>query len=183
MGSATPSFFRRALIAFTSFKRILKDPGFARAVGLLAKGEGEHALARPAAPAAVPLASAAPDSALLLLGLLQKEGRLVDFLQEDLKGASDQEIGAAARIVHQGCRSVLNAHLKIAPVREEPEGSRVTLAPGFDASANRPTGNVVGDPPFQGTLVHRGWRVTGMDLPKTTGGHDLRILAAAEVEL
>ena len=81
MGSATPSFFRRALIAFTSFKRILKDPGFARAVGLLAKGEGEHALARPAAPAAVPLASAAPDSALLLLGLLQKEGRLVDFLQ------------------------------------------------------------------------------------------------------
>ena len=68
-------------------------------------------------------------------------------------------------------------------MREEPEGSRVTLAPGFDASANRPTGNVVGDPPFQGTLVHRGWRVTGMDLPKTTGGHDLRILAAAEVEL
>ncbi|RKT44748.1 DUF2760 domain-containing protein [Thiocapsa rosea] len=180
MGSATPSFFRRALIAFTSFKRILKDPGFARAVGALAKGDAGHALAR---PAAVPLASAAPDSALLLLGLLQREGRLVDFLQEDLKGASDQEIGAAARIVHQGCRGVLSAHLKIAPVREEPEGSRVVLAPGFDASANRPTGNVVGDPPFQGTLVHRGWRVTQMDLPKTTGGHDLRILAAAEVEL
>jgi hypothetical protein len=183
MGSAAPSFFRRAFIAFNSFRRALKDPGFAHAVSALNKGQQEHALARPAPAAAVPLATAAPDSALLLLGLFQKEGRLVDFLKEDIQSYSDQEIGAAARVVHQGCRQVLNAHLKIAPVREEPEGSRVTLAPGFNASAIRPTGNVVGDPPFHGALVHRGWRVTEMDLPRVTGGHDLHIIAAAEVEL
>ncbi|MCG6896075.1 MAG: DUF2760 domain-containing protein [Thiocapsa sp.] len=183
MGSAAPSFFRRAFIAFTSFRRALKDPGFAQAVSALAKAEAGRPQARPAGPATVPLAAAQPDSALLLLGLLQKEGRLLDFLKEDIKTYSDQEVGAAARIVHQGCQQVLNAHLKIAPVRDEPEGSRVTLEPGFDASAMRPTGNVVGDPPFVGALVHRGWRVVEMDLPRVTGGHDLRILAAAEVEL
>jgi hypothetical protein len=183
MASAAPSFVRRAYIAFTSFRRVLKDPGFARAVSALAKGETEHPLAKPAPPASVPLATAAPDSALLLLGMLQKDGRFVDFLKEDIKSCTDQEIGAAARIVHQGCRQVLDAHLEIAPVRDEPEGSRITLAPGFDPSATRPTGNVVGDPPFHGVLVHRGWRVVQMDLPRITGGHDLHILAAAEIEL
>lgn len=183
MASAKPSFFRRASIAFTSFRRVLKDPGFARDVSALAKGEARHPARKPAPPASVPLATAPPDSALLLLGLLQKEGRFVDFLKEDIKGYTDQEVGAAARVVHQGCRQVLNTHLKIAPVREEPEGSRVTLQPGFDPSATRPTGNVVGDPPFHGALVHRGWRVVDMDLPQVSGGHDLRILAAAEVEL
>jgi hypothetical protein len=183
MASAAPSFVRRAFIAFTSFRRVLKDPAFARAVSALAKGETEHPMAKPAPPASVPLATAAPDSALLLLGMLQKEGRLVDFLKENIQTYSDQEVGAAARVVHQGCSKILNTHLKIAPVREEAEGSRVTLEPGFDPSATRPTGNVVGDPPFHGALVHRGWRVVEMDLPRTTGGHDLRILAAAEVEL
>ena len=165
MASPAPSFFRRAFIAFSSFRRALKDPGFAHAVATLAAGESGHPAARPAPPAAVPLAKTAPDSALLLLGLLQKEGRLVDFLHEDIKSYSDQEVGAAARIVHQGCQRVLQEHLKIAPVRDEPEGSRITLERGFDASAIRPTGNVVGDPPFTGALVHRGWRVVETRLP------------------
>ncbi len=183
MSSPAPSLFRRALIAFGSFRRALKDPAFAHAVASLAKTGAMHPAARPAAPAAVPLAQAAPDAALLLLGLFQKEGRFVDFLQEDIKGYSDQEVGAAARVVHQGCQKVMQDYLSIAPVRDEPEGSRVTLAPGFDAAAMRPTGNVVGDPPFTGALVHRGWRVVESRLPRITSGHDLRILAAAEVEL
>ena len=183
MAPASPSFFRRALIAFSSFRRILKDPVFAQAVARLTMDGATHPLAKPAAPAAVPLASAAPDSALLLLGLLQREGRLIDFLREDIQSYRDQEIGAAARVVHRGCREVIDTHLKIAPIREEPEGARVTLAPGFDSAANRPTGNVVGDPPFHGTLVHRGWRVEEMTLPRTSSGHDSRIIAAAEVEL
>ncbi len=139
------------------------------------------------APAREPLPDALekapPDSALLLLGLLQKEGRLLDFLQEDIKSYSDQEVGAAARVLHQGCQRVLREHLKIAPVRDEPEGSRITLEQGFDAASIRPTGNLVGDPPFTGSLVHRGWRVVETRLPQVASGHDLRILAAAEVEL
>lgn len=183
MSSSAPSFFRRASIAFKSFKRIFKDPQLASSVDSLLKAGAAPAAARPAAPAAAPLATAAPDAALLLLGLFQKEGRFVDFLQEDIKSYSDQEVGAAARVVHQGCKQVIEDYLEIAPVRDEPEGSRVTLQPGFDAASVRPTGNVVGDPPFTGALVHRGWRVVATRLPKVTSGHDLNVLAAAEVEL
>lgn len=179
MSSSTPSFIRRVSIAFGSLRRALKDPEFARSVAALAGATPVH----PAAPANVPLGEAAPDSALLLLGLLQKEGRLIDFLQEEIQGYSDEEIGRGARVVHQGCRKVLRDYLSLAPVRDEPEGSRVTLEPGFDAAAIRPTGNLVGEPPFSGTLAHRGWRVTETRLPKLTGGHDPRIIAAAEVEL
>ena len=181
MPAQRPSWFRRAFIAFSSVRRILKDPGFAGAVATLATGASAPAAAP--RPAPVPLEKAPPDSALLLLGLLQKEGRLVDFLQEDIRGASDAEVGAAARIVHQGCRRVLEQHLQISPVCEAAEGSRLTLERGFDAAAFRPTGNVVGDPPFTGTLVHRGWRVVQMRLPEVASTHDLDVLAAAEVEL
>ncbi len=138
--------------------------------------------AQTVAPTAT-LDKAPPDSALLLLGLFQKEGRLVDFLQEDVSQYADEDVGAAARVVHTGCRTVLTEFLTIVPVRDEAEGSYVTLEPGFDAAAIRPTGNVVGEPPFTGNLVHRGWRATQVRLPQVASGRDLRILAAAEVEL
>jgi len=96
---------------------------------------------------------------------------------------TDAEVGAAARVVHEGCRKVLGAHFSIAPVRSEPEGSRVTLAAGFDATAVRLTGNVVGQAPFTGTLGHRGWRVTEARLPQLTDDKAAAILAQAEVEL
>jgi hypothetical protein len=137
---------------------------------------------RPAEPQAV-LQEAGPDSALVLLSLLQKEGRFLDFLQEEVSSYSDHEVGAAARVVHDGCRRVLNDHLSIAPVRNEAEGSRVTLAKGFDPSAERPTGQVVGEPPFTGSLVHRGWRAVEVRLPQVASSRDVRILAPAEVEL
>jgi hypothetical protein len=121
--------------------------------------------------------------ALQLLGLLQREARFVDFVQEDVGAYTDAEVGAAARVVHEGCRKVLGAHFSIAPVRSEPEGSRVTLAAGFDASAVRLTGNVVGQAPFTGTLGHRGWRVTEVRLPQLTDEKAATILAQAEVEL
>ncbi len=132
---------------------------------------------------AAKLQEAPPDSALVLLGLLQKEGRFVDFLQEPITSYADQEIGAAARVVHEGCQRVLKDYLSIAPVRSETEGSRVTLERGFDAAAVRPIGNVVGEPPFTGALVHRGWRAAEVRLPKVAGSRDVSILAPAEVEL
>lgn len=122
-------------------------------------------------------------AALQLLGLLQREARLVDFLQEDVAPYSDAEIGAAARVVHEGCRKVLREHFSIAPVRTEAEGSRVTLAAGFDAAAMRLTGNVVGQAPFTGTLGHRGWRVDDVRLPQLTDHKAAAIVAQAEVEL
>ena len=122
-------------------------------------------------------------AALQLLGLLQREARFVDFVQEDTTSYSDADIGAAARVVHEGCRKVLGAHFTIAPVRSEAEGSRVTLAAGFDATEVRLTGNVVGQAPFTGTLGHRGWHVTDTRLPQLTDDKAAAVLAQAEVEL
>lgn len=136
------------------------------------------------APQPVPaLKTHSPDAALQLLSLLQQEARFVDFLHEDLKGFSDAEIGAVARVVHEGGKKTLNQYFKLEPVRSETEESRVTLPAGFNAAEVRVTGNVVGQPPFTGTLVHRGWKAVETNLPKLADGHDARIIAQAEVEL
>lgn len=124
-----------------------------------------------------------PDAALQLLGLLQKEARFIDFAQEDVSKYSDADIGAAARVVHEGCRKVLRQHFELESVRTEAEGKRITLPKGFDAGSIRITGNIVGVAPFTGTLVHRGWKATEVKLPKVTEGHDVKIISPAEVEL
>ncbi|NPU90698.1 MAG: DUF2760 domain-containing protein [Gammaproteobacteria bacterium] len=136
------------------------------------------------APQPVPaLKTHSPDAALQLLSLLQQEARFVDFLHEDLKGFSDAEIGAVARVVHEGGKKTLKQYFTLEPVRSETEESRVTLPAGFNAAEVRVTGNVVGQPPFTGTLVHRGWIALETNLPKLADGHDVRIIAQAEVEL
>ncbi len=178
MTEPTLSFMTRFVIAFRLFLRVLFDPKFASVAARLLGGEETPAQAP--APA---LREASPDAALQLLGLLQQNGRLVDFLEEDVAQYTDAEIGAAVRVVHEGCRKTLNEHFSIEPVRPEQEGARITLEPGYDAAAVRPTGNVVGEPPFSGILAHRGWRVNEVKLPKLTAGHDTRVLAPAEVEL
>ncbi|MCB1831750.1 MAG: DUF2760 domain-containing protein [Chromatiaceae bacterium] len=177
MTGQLPSFIRRFGLALS----ILFDARLAGAVLKQTEGGG----AEPASPQPEPqiLLETTPDSALQLLGLLQLEGRLVDFLEEDVAQYADAEIGAAVRVVHEGCRKALRTHFTLAPIRQEAEGARVTLEPGFDASAIRPTGNLVGQPPFSGTLAHRGWRVTEVRLPKLASGHDVQVIAPAEVEL
>ena len=135
------------------------------------------------APEPVILKEATPDAALQLLSLLQKEARFIDFIKEDVTSYSDADIGVAARVVHEGCNKALNEHFTLAAIRNEQEGSKVTLPQGFDAGAVRLTGNITGAAPFTGTLIHKGWQVTNIRLPKLIQGHDATILAAAEVEL
>ncbi len=134
-------------------------------------------------PEPVVLKEATPDAALQLLGLLQKEARFIDFIKEDITAFSDADIGVAARVVHEGCNKAINEHFTLATVRNEPERSKITLPQGFDAATVRLTGNIVGVAPFTGTLVHKGWQVTGIRLPKLTAGHNAAIVAPAEVEL
>jgi hypothetical protein len=182
MTESTPPAPRRLSLALAAFWRILIDPAFAsgvaslRAAPLTAPGDAS----RPQPPR---LRDVEPNAALQLLGLLQQEGRLIDFLEEDVAAYSDAEIGAATRVVHEGCRKALRDHFAIAPVRSEAEGARVTLAEDFDATSVRLTGNVVGHAPFTGRLTHRGWRATEIRLPAVAVGHDLSVLAPAEVEL
>lgn len=137
------------------------------------------ALVVPAPPE--PTTSTTP--ALQLLALLQREGRLIDFLEQDIETFSDADIGAAVRVVHEGCRKTLRAHAKLAPVRTEEEGAAITLEEGFKPAEIKLSGNVTGTPPYKGTLRHRGWRATSLTLPTPVKGHEPEILAPAEVEL
>jgi hypothetical protein len=135
------------------------------------------------APEPVILKESTPDAALQLLGLLQQQARFIDFIKEDLSGFNDADIGVAARVVHEGCNKVINEHFTLASVRSEQEGNKVTLPKGFDAASVRLTGKVTGEAPFSGTLVHKGWQVTQIRLPKLTQGYNAAIIAPAEVEL
>lgn len=179
MSSATapaerPALFARIGIAIVAFFRCIGNADFAAGVRRVAVDVGGDAAGLRALPA---------DAALQLLALLQAEGRLVDFLEESVDGFTDADIGAAARVVHQGCRKVLHEYVTLAPVRSDNEGAPLLLPPGFDAREVRLVGNVTGRPPFRGVLRHRGWRVTDVRLPRLAAGHDPRVLAPAEVEL
>lgn len=123
------------------------------------------------------------DGALALLALLQREGRLVDFLREPLDGFSDADIGAAARDVHRGCKKVLDQHLTFEPVMPGAEEERVNVPKGFDPAEVRLIGEAKGEPPFKGTLRHHGWRVVETKLPALVEGVDRTVVAPAEVEL
>lgn len=124
-----------------------------------------------------------PQAALRLLGLLQREGRLIDFLQDDVTSYPDQDVGAAARVVHSGCKKALQAYIKLEPVLSQKEGDPITVEKGFDPGKIRLTGNVVGEPPFKGSLAHHGWRAAEFKLPEIPPGQDPAIIAPAEVEL
>jgi len=182
MSASKLSVVSRLFLALTTFWRILVDARFAAAAEVL-PADARAAPPGSSIPEAARLRVAEPNAALQLLGLLQQEGRFIDFLEEDVGAYSDEEVGVAARIVHEGCRKTLRQHFEIVAVRAESEGTPVTLADGFDPSAVRLTGNVVGSPPYTGGLTHKGWRVTELRLPKVAAGHDLTILAPAEVEL
>ena len=136
------------------------------------------AAAAPPAPAVDPNAQA-----LHLLALLQREGRLLDFLEEELAGFNDATIGAAARTVHTGCRKAIRQTFDLQPVRTEAEGASIQLPIGFDAASVRLTGNIVGSPPFKGTLRHHGWRAAEVKLGPPPSGQPASLLAPAEVEL
>ncbi|MFO8113203.1 MAG: DUF2760 domain-containing protein [Desulfosalsimonadaceae bacterium] len=120
---------------------------------------------------------------LHLLSVLQREGRLVDFLTEDLAPYDDAQIGAAVRSIHENCQKSLEKYLSPKFVMDKNEGEPVTIPPEFDSNAIKLTGNVTGEPPFSGVLRHRGWRAGKLELPELTGTGDAKIIAPAEVEI
>ena len=138
----------------------------------------------PPVPAAPPAERKAfEERAVQMLSILQKNGRLIDFLKEDIAGYDDSQIGRAVRDIHKGCRETLEEHVRIEPVMKESEGTIVSVNKGFDPSAIRLTGNVVGDPPFRGTIRHSGWRATATSLPPIPESRDASIIEPAEVEI
>ena len=173
------SLFARFALAWKFFWRILGRPEFARRV---AREIGEPTPETPG-PAPVVAPERLHASGLLVLSLLQREGRLLDFLQENVAGFSDADVGVAARMVHSGCKKALTEHFTVEPVLKDAEGASVTLPAGFDAERIRVTGNVAGQPPFRGTLKHHGWFASAVRLPTVSENLDPRVLTPAEVEL
>lgn len=194
-----PGFFKRFTLGFVLFWKMLFDAELAGRVDKAASGAAPEALPAPKAKVPEPKPEPKPEPpkpepakpkadpnvpAFQLLAALQREGRFVDFVQEDLgAGVSDADIGAAARLVHEGCKKVVSSWFDIEVVWPGQEGARVTVEEGFDSRRVRLTGNVTGEPPFSGTLAHHGWRATGARLPTVTEAADPSILAPAEVEL
>ncbi len=194
-------FWNRIKYAFLAFFTILFK-------GRLPAGLLEQMTGTPAAPAqptpatggretgrvvAVPAATGTPpspppppppneDRAVQMLALLQRDGRLVDFLMEDLATYSDAQIGAGVRELHDSCRKTLERYVTLEPIRSEQEQQPVTVT-AADPAAVRLLGNVTGQPPFRGTLLHRGWRATRVELPPLPDGTGRRIVAQAEVEV
>jgi Domain of unknown function (DUF2760) len=172
-------YFRRVTYAFRSFFSILDHSrvpdDVVSALGQAPAGKVD--VPRPAAPEAPPL-----DRATQLLALLQRDGRLLDFLMEDLAAYGDAQIGAAARDVHAGCRTVLTRYLSILPVVDEEEGQRLTVERGTDPARIKVVGNIAGEPPYTGVVRHRGWRLTRVELPPIPSAVQ-SVLAPAEVEV
>jgi hypothetical protein len=161
-------------LAFRCFFRVLGG----KPVPEEALPQQKEKLALPAGPTLEEQAQA-----IQLLGLLQKEGRLLDFLQEEIGAYEDAQVGAAVRNIHRDCRRVLQEYVGLAPVMDGQEESQVMVQQGFDPSRVRLIGNVTGEPPFAGVLRHHGWRATHIRLPRPPVGHDRTVIAPAEVEL
>ncbi|MBX6312398.1 MAG: DUF2760 domain-containing protein [Isosphaeraceae bacterium] len=156
---------KRLWLALRAFWRTLTDSAFAARVEPLFQQ-----------------APSGPD--LRVLAVLQRDGRLIDFLQEDIDTYSDAQIGAAVRDIHRGCRKALREYVALEPVLSAPEETPVDVPADFDPAAIRLTGNVSGSPPFRGVLKHHGWRVKAAQLPALPGTKDnAAILAPAEVEI
>lgn len=182
---------RRIVIAFRAFFLTLFHGDVAAQV--------DEALRRPTLPSpteppakektaakAPPVKPAAPtrSEAISLLAALQREARFVDFLQEPLAGYSDAQVGAAARDVHRDCAAVVERLFALKPVVPEEEGSPLELPAGFDSGRYRLTGNVAGEPPFRGRVVHHGWEASRCETPAWAGSADAaRVVAPCEVEL
>lgn len=117
------------------------------------------------------------------LSVLQREGRLLDFFDEDLSLYEDEQIGAAVRSIQEDCKKAVKKYIDPKPVIDSEEGEKVTIEPGFDIDAIKLVGNVAGQPPFEGVLKHRGWKAGKKDVPKLSDIQEPGIMTPAEVEI
>ncbi len=167
-------------LAFKAFFRALRDRAFTEQVDRLLREQAREALPATERVEETPERS----DALILLAVLQREARLIDFMKEDLSGYSDAQIGAAVRDVQRECAVALERMFALRPIHDQTEGSQIEIPAGFDPVQVKLTGNVTGQPPFRGTLAHQGWQATRCDLPAWTGQDEAtRVIAPAEVEV
>jgi hypothetical protein len=163
-------------------KSLSKEAAEPSAAESATSAKPQAAVARAKQPAAAKAATRS--DALTFLAALQREARFVDFVQESLEGYSDAQVGAAARDVHRDCAALIHRVFALQPATPEEENAEIELPAGFDAGRWRLTGNVTGEPPFRGHLIHPGWEAAICELPTWRGSAaSAKIVAPAEVEL
>jgi len=159
---------------------------FAAFFSILGNGRLPAALQPPPRPEVPvpPVMADTADGGVQMLALLQREGRLIDFVCENLAGYSDAQIGAAVRDVHAGCHRVLERYVTLEAILPGREGEDVTVGHDqrIDPAEVHLIGNVTGQPPFRGTLIHPGWRASRVQLPPLNSTAR-SIVAPAEIEL
>jgi len=177
----------RVELAFRTFFWIFFNKDFRERIAPFFEYGKRLEIEEETSPAAVVLPQekqAVRSEAIALLSLLQREGRLVDFLKEPIDAYSDAQIGAAVRDVHRDCAQVLERAFGIEPLVEKEEGTQMQIVSGFDPDQTRLTGNVTGSPPYNGTLRHCGWKASRCELPLWQGAQDaVNVVAPAEIEL
>ncbi len=143
----------------------------------------------PTSEAKRPLTGSGRNDAITLLATLQREARFVDIVKEPLAGYSDAQVGAATRDVLRDCGTVLERLFELVPVVDQTEGSDVDVPSGFDTgrfrvTGNAPSGDIPGDAPSRGSLVHHGWEARKCALPRWAGTADsANVVAPAELEI
>jgi len=170
-------------LGFAAARRASRDASFATMLSESLEGKRSVTPATPALKPATPAPPKPTGEGLRALALLQSEARLVDFLMEDIQAATDEQIGQTVREVHRKAREALLQHAKPEEILPGMEGDTVTVPAGFDPSRIRVVGNVVGHPPFTGTLQHPGWRVKDLKLATPPASADEHVLQPAEVHI
>ncbi len=185
-------FWERLAFAFRSFFSILFSAAIPADVaqkliqqpaGAVSPGSSVSAPSPPRFNVTEKTSSEPFDRAVQMLALLQREGRLVDFLAENISTYPDAQLGAAVRAIHETCRQTLDRYVKLEPIMNSEEDQPVTVQAGFDAAAIKLIGNVRGEPPVRGVLRHKGWRVKEVNLPPLSQNAGRMVVAPAEVEL
>jgi Domain of unknown function (DUF2760) len=126
----------------------------------------------------------ARSEAITLLAALQRESRLVDLIKQPLDRFTDDQIGAAARNVLSDCAAVLDRFFRLQPVIDQEEGTTCDVPKGYDPGCYKIAGQVHGNGPFHGKLVHQGWQANTVKLPAWTGSNESAlVIAPAEVEV
>ncbi len=119
---------------------------------------------------------------LRLLQQLQATGRLIDFLKEDISAYSDAQVGAAVRKVHADCAKNLEELVAIRSIYDELEGTKITIPQGYDTTKVKVIGKVIGEPPYHGVLVHKGWKAQKKSLPRSMEKTS-EVICPAEIEV
>lgn len=156
-------------LAFKAFIKAFKDPK--KAEEFLSGDERPKQL------------ESSDQSHLRLLYYLQQGGRLVDFLKEDISAFNDAQVGLAVRKIHQDCSRLIEELVTIRPLREEQEGALIQVPKGYDPSEIKIVGNVKGEPPYTGRLIHKGWKIHKRSLPKKTAEMNMDVICPAEIEV